>query len=198
MNMLARCRLKSSRFCEKPFEVSRKRIVHAKRKSTPYLLEYFPNVFHRLWLERKVTNWDTGYLKTAIQDVIRATGYAHYLDISFPVLHYQVILQDRSESYTVESPKEEHGKSLKACLNKCFHRERPKVQKHEITYWPALRTIWPYASGPPEDWERKAVKECERSWLKKWTGVIQSAVNNRRQTWLTDRHYLSYKAGKRV
>ena len=149
----------------------------------------------RFVLERTVSNWDTKYLERELRDLVHAAQYAGHLDVSFPIRYARVKLQNVPTKYTVPAPEPQDPTSFRSRLGKCFHRNHPKTAYHTLWNHSGIRTVWPYASGPPEDWGRRPIKQSERGWFEKWSGPIRSAVLLKKSAWITENHYMTFKAG---
>lgn len=153
------------------------------------------DLIRRLTLERKLTNWDTDILDRKLRNLVHAAQYADHVSVSFPNRYSRVLLQNTPTEYTIPAPEAQDPTSLRSRLGQCLHWKRLKTMSHTRWDYYAIRAIWPYASGPPEDFARKSIKQGERDWFDRWSGPIRSAVLMGRKTWMTEHHYMTFKAG---
>ena len=145
--------------------------------------------------ESKLAHWDTGYLDLSLRNLVCATYYAGHVDVSFPDGYSKVLVQNTATEHKLPQHEPQDPTSLRTRLSKCFHRDRPKTAQLTVWAYHGIRTIWPHVSGPPEDWGRKPLKQGEKEWFDQWSGPIRSAVIMKRRTWLTENHYMTFKAG---
>lgn len=119
----------------------------------------------RFTIERQVHNWDVGYIEGQLRTLIASIGYKYAVDITFPSTYSRV---------TVHSPDK---------INKVFTAVESffsGTKKYEV-----VKVVWPYASAPPGDRDRRFAVQSEESWWHDWKDVIRYAIVTRRQGWVT-------------
>ncbi|KAI9861147.1 MAG: hypothetical protein M1824_002645 [Vezdaea acicularis] len=124
-----------------------------------------PAAIKEFTIERQVHNWDVGYIEGQLRTLIASIGYKYAVDITFPSTYGRV---------TVHSPDK---------INKVFTAVESffsGTKKYEV-----VKVVWPYASAPPGDRDRRFAVQSEESWWHDWKDVIRYAIVTRRQGWVT-------------
>jgi hypothetical protein len=147
--------------------------VRTKRLSSsesiqPLLLEDFRPVAltqNRFVIQRIVTNWDIEYIEGRLRALIASTGYRNQLTITFPMTHSKIVVQSPDK------------------INKLFTSMQnlfTGTKRYEV-----IKIVWPYASVPPGDEDRKCAVQSEESWWSDWKDAIRHAVLSGRKGWVT-------------
>jgi hypothetical protein len=130
------------------------------KSSAPVLLTQ-----NRFTVERTVANWDTEYLEGRLRALIASTGYRNQVTITFPMTHTKVVVQSPDK------------------VNRLFTNVQSLftgTKRYEV-----VKIVWPYASVPPGEDDRKFAVQSEESWWNDWKDAIRHAILSGRKGWVT-------------
>jgi hypothetical protein len=126
-------------------------------------------------MERTVANWDTSYIEGRLHSLLASTAYRGRVQITFPMTHCKVVIR---------SP--DRVNRLWTNVTSLFSGTKR---------YAVVKSIWPYASVPPGNSDRKFAVQSEEAWFKEWEDAIRRAVLLRRKGWVTVEDRLEFLMG---
>lgn len=117
-------------------------------------------------LERVVANLDVGWLEGQIRSLVAGTGYKGVVNVSFPVTHARVVVQnpDRVNRFFTNVSTFFTGKN-----------------SYEV-----VKAVWPFATHRAGETGRQCIVQSEERWWKEWREPILYAISTKRQGWVTN------------
>ncbi|CAK7263645.1 hypothetical protein SEPCBS119000_000587 [Sporothrix epigloea] len=117
-------------------------------------------------LERQVANMDIEWLDGQIRSLVAKTGYKGVVQVTFPVLHTRVVVQNPDK------------------VNKFFTSVSTLFTGKSV--YEVVKAVWPFATHRSGDPARKFAVQSEEQWWKEWCDPIRYAICTKRTGWVTN------------
>ncbi|KAH0434335.1 hypothetical protein CcaCcLH18_05448 [Colletotrichum camelliae] len=112
-------------------------------------------------LDRVVANMDTMWIEGQLRALLAATQYKGVLQVSFPVTHAKVVVQNQPKT-----------NKFMTSMKKLFSGKH----KYEV-----VQSVWPFATAKSGDEGRRCAVQSEEVWWREWRDPIRYAVSQKRQ-----------------